>query len=324
MRADFYVAAILREPVIWGNIEGHNDKLTNHRAPYWNTDFEVFVEPSGSGHFYKEFEMNVRNATYDILWRVADGGFSNIGVPCDNNSTSWCQNSTYNQGHLPGEQSWSMVSPTCAPGGLASSTSYGGRNTATYCPFTQENASKMWTVEIAFPLRKASDHGGLLDAGDGLDYSPFDPNVNSGVFWWVDFARTQHPLIMIGESAISQPNDYAAKEYSDMCARVQKEYPTLSWVPINGHVTGVGRFRVCQERTTSIIQLYGALFNFLMPLRKGKNWYTLTNFRSDMFSKCVCRHRFVMLYPTAVYMQVILLVSWTRGIATFLRRARLG
>ena len=182
----FYVAAMLREPVIWGNIEGHNDKLTNHRAPYWNTDFEVFVEPSGSGHFYKEFEMNVRNATYDILWRVADGGFSSIGVPCDNNSTSWCQNSTYNQGHLPGEQSWSMVSPTCAPSGLASSTSYGGRNTATYCPFTQENASKMWTVEIAFPLRKASDHGGLLDAGDGLDYSPFDPNVNSGVFWWVD------------------------------------------------------------------------------------------------------------------------------------------
>ena len=222
----FYVGAVLREPFIWGSIVGHNENLTGHRAPYFNTDFEAFFDVSGTGHFYKEFEMNVRNATYDILWRVADGGFTSIGVPCDNGDARWCQNSTYNRNSgMPGEQSWTMKGGST---GLKTATYYGGYANEAYCPFTRSSATKYWSVEAAFPLKsRPGKHGGLLDGGDGLDFSRFDPNVNDGVFWFVDFARTQHPLLTIGSDAPSQVSNFGSAEYDEMCAKLQKEHPTL-------------------------------------------------------------------------------------------------
>ena len=46
---------------------GHNGR----QVPYHDNDFEAFIDPSMSTAFYKEFEMNVRNASYDV----------NLGVP---------------------------------------------------------------------------------------------------------------------------------------------------------------------------------------------------------------------------------------------------
>ena len=33
----------------------------------------MFLDPSGTTHGYTEFEMNARNATYDIIWRETFG-----------------------------------------------------------------------------------------------------------------------------------------------------------------------------------------------------------------------------------------------------------
>ena len=49
------------------------DLLTAGEAPFGNDDFEVFLDPSGTTHGYTEFEMNARNATYDIIWRETFG-----------------------------------------------------------------------------------------------------------------------------------------------------------------------------------------------------------------------------------------------------------
>ena len=41
--------------------------------PYRDNDFEAFVDVLGRGDYYKEFETNALNATYDINWGRADG-----------------------------------------------------------------------------------------------------------------------------------------------------------------------------------------------------------------------------------------------------------
>ena len=41
--------------------------------PYKDNDFEVFIDVAGTGNYYKEFEINSGNATYDVLWGVPDG-----------------------------------------------------------------------------------------------------------------------------------------------------------------------------------------------------------------------------------------------------------
>ena len=36
-------------------------------------------------------EMNFNNATYDVLWRVPDGGLGSTGVPCCSITDSACE-----------------------------------------------------------------------------------------------------------------------------------------------------------------------------------------------------------------------------------------
>ena len=48
-----YVGVELREPLIIANVTGHNTPT----PPYKDNDFEVFVDPSGTTQFYKEFEV---------------------------------------------------------------------------------------------------------------------------------------------------------------------------------------------------------------------------------------------------------------------------
>jgi hypothetical protein len=46
---------------------------------FHDNDFEIFLDLDGNNHFYKEFEMNVHNATWDLLLNkpYADGGYEN-------------------------------------------------------------------------------------------------------------------------------------------------------------------------------------------------------------------------------------------------------
>src|SRR4030095_7924558 len=67
---NFYVAAEMEEPHVWGT-------LTKHDAVIFNdNDFEVFIDPDGDSHEYYEFEMNALNTGWDLLLKkpYKDGG----------------------------------------------------------------------------------------------------------------------------------------------------------------------------------------------------------------------------------------------------------
>ncbi|XP_013398778.1 uncharacterized protein LOC106165211 [Lingula anatina] len=55
-----YIAAFMEETDVWANQTKHDSVI------FYDNDFEVFIDPSGSTHFYKEFEMNAINTTWDL------------------------------------------------------------------------------------------------------------------------------------------------------------------------------------------------------------------------------------------------------------------
>jgi hypothetical protein len=76
-----YIAAQLIEPSLCGNITStcHCIDEINDQIIFHDNDFEVFVDPDGDNHHYKEFEMNAWNATWDLLLNkpYSDGGYEN-------------------------------------------------------------------------------------------------------------------------------------------------------------------------------------------------------------------------------------------------------
>ena len=158
-----YVGVRLKEPFIYGNITGHNIQ-----APYHDNDFEVFVDVSGSTEYYKEFEMNALNGTYDVNWGVPD----NAGLSCDdtndrgNKYLPVCVNTTFS-GYAG---NWTMKDErkdysTLNNKGLKTATNFDENL------FAQYNQGSEWTLEIAFPIQRSEDNGGLLDTfGDDASY----------------------------------------------------------------------------------------------------------------------------------------------------------
>ncbi|MBU6398961.1 MAG: carbohydrate-binding family 9-like protein [Verrucomicrobia bacterium] len=67
---NFYVAAELEEPHVWGTQTQHDSVI------FRDNDFEVFIDPNGDNHEYYEFEMNALNTTWDLLLKkpYKDGG----------------------------------------------------------------------------------------------------------------------------------------------------------------------------------------------------------------------------------------------------------
>ena len=57
----FYFGAEMEEPHICGWITEHDAVM------YHDNDFEVFIDPAGRGHHYGELEVNVLNATWDLM-----------------------------------------------------------------------------------------------------------------------------------------------------------------------------------------------------------------------------------------------------------------
>jgi hypothetical protein len=55
-----YVYAELNEPHIWGNLKQRDTII------YFNNDFEVFLDPTGSGIGYGEVEINALNTVWDL------------------------------------------------------------------------------------------------------------------------------------------------------------------------------------------------------------------------------------------------------------------
>eukprot|EP00960_Hanusia_phi_P028787 747593-Hanusia_phi.AAC.9 len=68
-----YIGAILSEPDIWANI------TTNDQVIFQDNDFEFFIDPAGSTHFYKEFEVNAGGAHWSLCLNkpYLNGGYEN-------------------------------------------------------------------------------------------------------------------------------------------------------------------------------------------------------------------------------------------------------
>lgn len=58
---NFYVAAKMEEPDIWGTLKNRDDII------FYDNDFEVFIDPDGNTRGYAEFEMNALNTIWDLL-----------------------------------------------------------------------------------------------------------------------------------------------------------------------------------------------------------------------------------------------------------------
>ncbi|KAF0690257.1 Aste57867_18331 [Aphanomyces stellatus] len=56
-----YVGAYLQDTNIWAKLTQRNSVIFN------DNDFEIFVDPVGTTHNYKEFEVNALNATWNLL-----------------------------------------------------------------------------------------------------------------------------------------------------------------------------------------------------------------------------------------------------------------
>jgi hypothetical protein len=68
-----YIGAYVEETEVWANVSRRNEVI------FHDNDLEVFVDADGSTHNYKEFELNARNASWN-LWLnrpYRDGGHEN-------------------------------------------------------------------------------------------------------------------------------------------------------------------------------------------------------------------------------------------------------
>lgn len=57
----FYVAAEMEEPHVWATLTKHDSVI------FHDNDFEVFLNPSGNGSNYFEFEINALNTGWDLF-----------------------------------------------------------------------------------------------------------------------------------------------------------------------------------------------------------------------------------------------------------------
>ncbi|KAK3749458.1 hypothetical protein QZH41_013436, partial [Actinostola sp. cb2023] len=55
-----YIGGYLQEPDVWANQTKHDSVV------FKDNDFEVFIDPNGDTHWYKEFEINAINTTWDL------------------------------------------------------------------------------------------------------------------------------------------------------------------------------------------------------------------------------------------------------------------
>jgi hypothetical protein len=104
----FYVAAELEEPHVWATLLEHDSVI------FHDNDFEVFLNPSGDGRNYFEFEMNALNTGWDLFL-----------------------NKPYREGGKA-DNSWEI------PGLRTAVAIQGTLNDAT-------DRDRGWTLEIAFP-----------------------------------------------------------------------------------------------------------------------------------------------------------------------------
>nr|AIG56287.1 secreted protein [Achlya hypogyna] len=149
-----YIGAYMEETEVWANMTHRNDVV------FYDNDFEIFVDPTGSTHGYKEFEINAINTTWNLL---LDKPYRDDGH----------ENST-------------RVDPVYGfdllPFGLHSAVYMKGS------PNIPQQRAKYWTTEVALPLE------GLV-AGTAAVAPPRDKS-----FWRINFSRVEYVVQVVDDA----------------------------------------------------------------------------------------------------------------------------
>eukprot|EP01012_Entosiphon_sulcatum_P011585 TRINITY_DN17086_c0_g1_i1.p1 TRINITY_DN17086_c0_g1~~TRINITY_DN17086_c0_g1_i1.p1 ORF type:complete len:397 (+),score=81.99 TRINITY_DN17086_c0_g1_i1:91-1281(+) len=140
-----YVAGELEEPTVWANLTQRNSVI------FADNDFEVFINPDGTSHYYKEFEMNAFNTVWNLC----------LNKPYLNKGYE-------NSSRVFGKDGWDMLPPN--------------QDTAVHVvgalnDYTQP--SYFWQTEAAFSL----------EAVNLNQTSPVPPR--HGQYWRINFSRVQ-------------------------------------------------------------------------------------------------------------------------------------
>ena len=99
----FYVAAELEEPHVWATLLKHDSVI------FHDNDFEVFLNPSGDGRNYFEFEINALGTYWDLFLPkpYRDGGKADNGWEIPGLKSAVKVNGTLNDS-TDVDQSWSV------------------------------------------------------------------------------------------------------------------------------------------------------------------------------------------------------------------------
>ena len=174
-----YIAAMINDTAIWANITHtcHCISSTENQVIFTDNDFEVFVDPAGTNHYYKEYEMNAANATWDLQLNkpYSDSGYENSS-------------------RVFGPYGWDMQPP------LRCATLIKGMLNN---PKVNQTS---WSVEIAMPLSSLVENQGVNTKANPNPYSPADAiPPASGVFWRINFSRVEWNVVIVGNHYVKDP-----------------------------------------------------------------------------------------------------------------------
>ena len=195
-----YVGALLEEPQAFANISAtcHCLNASQDQVIFHDNDFEIFVDAPGTTHYYKEFEVNALNQTWDLQLNrpYGDGG-------------------SENSSRVLGPAGWDYQPPI------------GGRGTmhaAAYVEGAINNpavGTKFWSVEVALPLAKLAENTAAAvppAAGD---------------FWRINFSRVEWAVAVSPDGA-----KYWKEPSCQSCpvpgAQNEGEPAQTHWVPALG------------------------------------------------------------------------------------------
>lgn len=146
---NLYIGGLLEGDEIWAAITRRDSVM------YYDNDFEVFMDPSSSGHHYMELEMNALNTQWDLMLTrpYRDGGRS---ITC-----------------------WDIP-------GLETAVYIDGRVNDPH------GQNKFWSVEIKIPFKPIMEtYSKELNPADLERCYPCRTAPREGEFWRMNFSRVQ-------------------------------------------------------------------------------------------------------------------------------------
>jgi len=145
-----YVGGYVQETQIWANVTQHDTVI------FQDNDFELFIDPGATTHYYKEYEMNARNVNWDLCLNkpYLNGGYENSS-------------------RIFGTHGFDMLSH-----GLESAAFVSG------VVNDPSAINKFWSVEIKLPFAD-----GLAVNETGINIPPKSKDL-----WKINFSRVEYKV----------------------------------------------------------------------------------------------------------------------------------